>query len=301
MRHWYALRQEQVLPCPYYHVVATVPACMRAPFLSDQKALYGLFMKTVAQSVLKLLGDPRFLGATPSMLAVLHTWTSDLHYHPHVHVLISAGGVTNDGGHWRSPKHKGYLLPVKALSTLIRRRMRAHIKRDHPQTYATLPDTTWTQGWNTYCKPCGPSPGAVLNYLGRYVFRIALTNARIETMDMTHVHFRVRNRREGQWRSMRLRGEEFLRRFVMHILPRGFHKVRYYGLWHHNKRKQRDQARLLLAANAPPTTPHQATSVAAFQDRSTLPNTNDIFTPNCPHCNSQHLVLLEERPRNRSP
>ncbi len=91
IRQWLASRQAQVLPCPYYHLVATVPACMRPLLLTNQKALYGLFMKTVAQSVLKLLGDPRFLGATPSMLTVLHTWTSELQYHPHVHVLISAG------------------------------------------------------------------------------------------------------------------------------------------------------------------------------------------------------------------
>jgi len=301
IRQWLALRQAQVLPCPYYHLVATVPASMRALILSDQKALYGLFMKTVAQSVLKLLRDPRFLGATPSMLTVLHTWTSDLQYHPHVHALISAGGVTEDGQQWQWPKHKRFLLPVKALSALIRGRMCAHIKKRCPQAHATLPETTWTQGWNTFCKPCGPNPDAVLTYLGRYVFRIALTNARIETMDATHVQIRVKNRHDGQWHSMRLRGEEFLRRFGMHILPRGFHKVRYYGLWHHNKRAQRDAARLLLTANTKPDISHAKHNAADFQDAPTTSDSNDVFTPTCPHCNSQQTTLLDQLPRNRSP
>ena len=300
-RLWLALRQAQVLPCPYYHLVATVPASLRSLFLSEQKTMYDLFMRTVAQSVLTLLRDPRFLGASPSMLTVLHTWTSDLQYHPHVHVLISAGGVTDDGEHWQWPKHKRFLLPVKALSALIRGRMRAHINTRYSQAYATLPETTWIQGWNTFRKPCGPNPDAVLNYLGRYVFRIALTNARIESMDATHVQIRVKNRRDGQWRSMRLRGEEFLRRFVMHILPRGFHKVRYYGLWHHNKRAQRHQARLLLAANTKPDTPHPKRNPATFQHVPTSPDSSDVFTPTCPHCNSQHLVLLEQLTRSRSP
>jgi hypothetical protein len=301
IRQWLALRRVQVLPCPHYHLVATVPASMRALFLSDQKTLYGLFMKTVAQSILQLLGEPRFLGATPAMLMVLHTWTNDLHYHPHVHVLISAGGVTGDGKHWQWPKHKRFLLPVKALSALIRKRMGALIKKRYPQHDATLPKTTWTQGWNTFCKPCGPNPEAVLNYLARYVHRIALTNARIQTMDDTHVQLRVKNRRTGQWRGMRLPGEEFLRRFVMHILPRGFHKVRYYGLWHHNKRAQRDHARLLLAVHTKPHSPDPTASRADSHDVPLPPDFAEVFTPTCPHCNSQRIALVQHLLRNRSP
>lgn len=301
IRQWLALRHGQVLPCPYYHLVATVPASMRALFLSDQKTLYGLFMKTVAQSILQLLGKPRFLGATPAMLAVLHTWTNDLQYHPHVHVLISAGGVTSDGTHWQCPKHKRFLLPVKALSALIRKRMRALIKKRYPQHYATMPTATWTQGWNTFCKPCGPNSEAVLNYLARYVHRIALTNARIETMDDHHVQFRVKSRRTGQWRSMRLRPEEFLRRFVMHILPRGFHKVRYYGLWHHTKRPQRHQARLLLAAHTKPNPPDSTSNATDLQPATIPTDFTEVFTPTCPRCNSQRIVLVQQLLRNRSP
>jgi hypothetical protein len=167
---------------------------------------------------------------------VLHTWSRDLQFHPHVHLLVSAGGLSPDAHRWVKPRHGRWLVPVRALSKLIRGRFAARLKAIAPERASSLPEKVWSKGWNVFCKPCDAGAESVVQYLGRYVFRTAITNARIETMDPTHVTFRFRARGKGaRWSRLRLRGEEFLRRFLMHVLPRGFQKVRYYGLWHHSK------------------------------------------------------------------
>ena len=246
-REWVEKRQARLLGCGYFHVVATVPAPLRAAFLSDQKRMYSLLMKTTAECVIDLARDPKYVGGMPAVMAVLHTWSRDLQFHPHAHLLVSAGGLSPDGEHWIEPRHPKWLVPVRALSALIRGRFRARLKRIAPQVASMLPAKVWREGWNVFCKPCGMHSDAVVQYLGRYVFRTAISNARIETMDATHVTFRFPSRQKGvRWSRMRLRGEEFLRRFVMHVLPRGFQKVRYYGLWHHSKSDQQRRIAQML-------------------------------------------------------
>ena len=307
MREWLEKRKAQLLPCGYYHLVATVPPSIRSAFLADQKTLYGLFMKTVAACVMDLARDLRFVGGTPGILMVLHTWTGELHHHPHVHLLVTAGGITDDGEHWRDPKSKEFLVPVKALSKLIRGRFRDKLENTKPEVFESLPPTTWTSGWNTFCKPYGDGAEAVLQYLARYVFRIAITNARIVNMDDGHVTFRYRDRTTKQWRHCRLDDFEFLDRFLQHVLPKGFHKVRYYGLWHHSKRAQQ-QARRLLELKGSDVKPMpeemrdlapEAEAIAAKNDPTAR---TTAFRPTCPHCGCEQVIHIEALKRPvRSP
>jgi hypothetical protein len=313
MRDWLGARQAELLPCDYYHIVATVPEETRHLFLSDQKFMYSLFMKTVAGAVIELARDPKYVGATPGILMVLHTWTGQLHYHPHVHLLVTGGGVTADGQSWRQPPGQ-FLLPVKALSKLIAAKFRDGLKTAKPDAFGSLPRKTWKQPWCSFCKHYGRGQQAVVDYLARYAFRIAITNTRIVAMDDTHVTFKYKQRETGEWKTCRLTGVEFLRRFLMHVLPKGFHKLRYYGLWHHSKRDLQQRARLLLSLLAPVRLAEclLIADVADEADRlSEGKNTSEEalspscpeenFSPSCPHCGSGRVAHLQERRRGPGP
>ncbi len=178
MRDWLQAKQAELLPCDYYHIVVTVPEEIRHLFLSDQKFMYALFMKTVAGAVIDLTRDRKYLGATPGILMVLHTWTSQMHYHPHVHLLVTGGGVSDDRQSWCEPPG-AFLVPVKALSKLIAARFRDALKKAKPEAFSRLPRKTWKQPWCSFSKHYGRAKKAVVDYLARYAFRIAITNARI--------------------------------------------------------------------------------------------------------------------------
>lgn len=304
MRDWLQAKQAELLPCDYYHIVATVPEEIRHLFLSDQKFIYALFMKTVAGAVIDLTRDRKYLGATPGILMVLHTWTSQMHYHPHVHLLVTGGGVSDDRQSWCEPPG-AFLVPVKALSKLIAARFRDALKKAKPRAFGSLPRKTWKQPWCSFSKHYGRAKKAVVDYLARYAFRIAITNARIVAMDDTHVTFKCKQRDTGEWTLCRLTGVEFLRRFLMHVLPKGFHKLRYYGLWHHSKRDRQQRARLLLSllGRARPTESLLIADVAAEAD--TASEERDVseegFAPACPHCGSHRVEHLQERCRGPGP
>jgi hypothetical protein len=312
-REWVEKRNEQLLGCGYFHIVATVPAQMRAAFLSAQKRMYSLLLKTVAECVIELAQNPRYVGGMPAVMAVLHTWSRDLGFHPHVHLLVSGGGLSPDGEHWVEPRNAQWLVPVRALSALIRGRFRARLKRLAPETASRLPAKVWSKGWNVFCKPCGVHSDAVVEYLGRYVFRTAISNARIEEMDATHVTLRFRSRgKETGWSRLRLRGAEFLRRFVMHVLPRGFQKVRYYGLWHHSKSNQQRQVAQMLCLSKRGSQPDDDT----HDESETVRTIADLVAAEglgladereasghvkCPSCSSDSVRQIERirRPRRR--
>ena len=304
IRDWLNTRQAELLPCDYYHVVATVPQEIRHLFLSDQKFMYSLFMKTVAGAVIDLTRDRKYLGATPGILMVLHTWTSHMQYHPHTHLLVTGGGVTDDGQSWCGPPG-AFLLPVKALSRLIAGRFRDVLKKAKPDAFCSLPRKIWKREWCSFSKHYGRAKQAVVDYLARYAFRIAITNARIVTMDDTHVTFQYKQRDTGRWETCRLTGVEFLRRFLMHVLPKGFHKLRYYGLWHPSKRHLQERARLLLSllaslrladclliADVTPEADGISENQGASQDR---------WLPSCPCCGSRRVEHLQERCRGPGP
>ena len=300
-RQWLAERQAELLPCEYFHVVVTVPSELRAVFRNNQKLLYGLLMQVSATALKDLCAHKRHLGALPGILSVLHTWNGRLGYHPHVHLLITGGGITSDGNHWE-PARGEFHVPVVVLSRKIAAQFRAALEGAAPALFADIPAAVWQREWVSFCKHYGQGNDAVLTYLSRYVFRTAITNSRIVDMDQTHVTFRWKDRGAGAWRIDRLPGVEFLRRFLQHVLPRGFHKVRYYGLWHPSNGHQSDRAWLLLilAAPADAAQPRRTSSLSeALSELTELadPAPREAAAPPCPTCGSCRTQLLGEYPR----
>jgi hypothetical protein len=238
---WLKARQSELLPCHYFHITVTVPQELRETLRSRQKIAYPLLMKAAAQAIIELARDPRHVGGDVGVLAVLHTWTQQLIYHPHVHCLTTGGGVSN--GSWR-PARQSFLFPCAALAKLVRGKLLTMLAKRCPEL--ALPKAVWRKPWVVHCTPWGEGAEAVLRYLARYVFRTAISNSRIESLDNDGVSFRHKHRASNRWRRTRLSGHAFMRRFLQHVLPKGLHKVRYFGLWHPSKREQAARARLLL-------------------------------------------------------
>jgi len=304
-QQWLAKRQLELLPCDYYHTIATVPSELRDVFRRHRKLMYGLLMRVSAEAVRELCADKRHLGALPGILSVLHTWNGQLHYHCHVHMLITGGGVSSDGEHWEPARGK-FLVPVHVLSRKIAAKFRDALKKQKSELFATISAAAWRREWVSFCKHYGRGNDAVLNYLSRYVFRTAISNARILDMDDTHVTFRWKDRDSDTWRTVRLPCVEFLRRFLQHVLPRGFHKVRYYGLWHSSKRDLSSRAWLLLMlqnpidASVPMTIANLLDLLSQPCEDEDLknPDDDDRSRPCCPHCGSARTTLLGELPRS---
>jgi hypothetical protein len=306
-REWLEKREAELLACDYFHAVATAPSELRGLFQREQKYMYGLLMKVSAEAVKELCAKKRYLGALPGILSVLHTWNGVLGRHPHVHMLITGGGITKDGEHFEPARGK-FLVPVEVLSRKIAAKFRHALKKDRPSLFARIPESVWHREWVSFCKHYGHGNDAVLKYLSRYVFRIAISNARIVGMDDTHVSFRCKDRNRDTWRTIRLPGVEFLRRFLQHVLPRGFHKVRYSGLWHHSKRHLSSRAWLLLILEKPADTvgpvkiPDLLEAVSQLAESDDDQYTGDVdddypSNPRCPHCGSTRTRLLAECPR----
>ena len=303
-QQWLAKRQAELLPCDYYHAVATVPSELRDVFRRHQKLMYGLLMRVSAEAVLELCAVKRHLGALPGILSIFHSWNGQLQYHPHVHMLITGGGVSRDGQHWEAARGK-FLVPVRLLSRKIAAKFRDLLRKEDPELLATISDTAWRREWVSFCKHYGRGNQAVLDYLSRYVFRTAISNARILDMDNTHVTFRWKDRNSESWQTERILGVQFLRRFLQHILPRGFHRCRYYGLWHSSRRDLSNRAWLLLILQKPtdaavPITIAQLLNVLRQpgEDEDLKGPNDDNRTVCCPHCGSVRTTLLDELPRS---
>ena len=285
---WLAARSAEMLPTGHFHVTVTVPEELRDVLRRHQQIGYGVLMSAAAAALVELARDPRYVGGTVGVLAVLHTWTQQLHYHPHVHCLVTGGGVSADGAYWQPPVRDGFLVPVKALGKLIRGKVRAELARRLPTV--SIPGAVWRQPWVVHCTPWAEGERGVLDYLARYVFRTALTNSRLEALDAETVTFRYKNREAGQWRSCSVSGHEFLRRFCQHILPKGFHKVRYYGLWHPSRRDLLSRVRQRLMLDRPlPVQPDPALETADDHTTEEI-----AMTPprTCPRCGHAHLVRI---------
>ena len=277
---------------------------MRSLFLRHQKILYGLLIKIAADAVRDLAAEKRYVGAEVGILAVLHTWTGQLHHHPHVHMMVTGGGVTKDGTAWHDAPNK-YLVPVRKLSPLIARRFAEALQKGHPDLFEQIPAEVWKRQWCSYCKPYGTGQDAVLQYLARYVFRIAITNHRLISMDESHVTIKYKDHKTDQWKTERLEGVQFLRRFLFHVLPKGFHKVRYYGLWHPCKKDRQARARLLLDLTKLTTAPVQGNNVLLVGDlaeealeQSSLESHDPKVK--CPKCGGTNVLLLARIRRGKA-
>ena len=180
----------------------TVPEELRDALRANQRDGYALLMKAAADAIVELARDRRYVGATVGVLAVLHTWTQQLLYHPHVHCLVTGGGVSDDGRCWR-PARQAFLVPVKALAKLVRGKLRAALAKKRPDL--VLPKAAWSKPWVVHCTPWGDGEQAVLDYLARYVFRIAIANSRIVGLDDQAVTFRYKQRKSNRWRASRVR------------------------------------------------------------------------------------------------
>jgi len=255
---------------------------------SNQNKLYAVLIQAAADMLMKLARDPKHVGGKLAILSVLHTWTRAIEFHPHVHMLVPAGGLDNDGN-WRTTRKK-WLVPVKALSQLFRARFMKLAKKTLPKV--TFPQEVWSKDWVVYCKPPLTNSKKVLRYLGRYVHRIAIANSRIESMDNGNVTFRYQECASGKLRRMTLTSKEFLRRYLQHVLPQGFHKVRYYGLLSPANRLTLKRVQLLLAER------NNKNAVDNSEDESTDRNIKHL----CPCCSEGIMVVIYSLPRrSRSP
>jgi Putative transposase/Transposase zinc-binding domain len=288
---WLDARKVEMLPTPYFHVTITVPEELRNVLRANQRDGYALLMKAAGEAIIELARDQRHVGATVGVLAVLHTWTQQLLYHPHVHCLVTGGGVSENGDHWH-PARNAFLVPVKALAKLVRGKLRAAFEKRRPDL--VLPKAAWSKPWVVHCTAWGEGEQAVLDYLARYVFRVAITNSRIVGLDEEAVTIRHRPHKSNRCRMSRIPGHEFMRRFLQHVLPKGLHKIRYFGLWHPARRKHAARARLLLLLERPAPSSPVTRSAETIKTPADLPagHSQSAEPRICPYCKGRHLVCV---------
>ena len=287
---WLERQESRLLACPHYLLTFTLPAQLRPLAWANHRLVYGTLLRCAARALQTLTRDPRWLGATPAIIAVLHTWTRALLYHPHVHLLVSAGGMSSDGQRWLEPRHSAFLVPVRALSVIFRAKFKAALAQAH--LLQGVDPTVWRQPWVVHALHAGRGDKA-LGYLARYVLRVAIANSRLETFHDGQVTFRYRDNRTQELGRVTLTAEEFLHRLLQHVLPAGFPKVRHYGLASAAARPNLLRAQQLLQASAP-----QRSTPAPPPSPALRPGPG----PRCPRCHTGHLHIVElVRPRRKFP
>ncbi len=227
---WIDKQRKNLLNTPYFHVVFTVPSELNPVFRQQQSAMYALLFQAASETVLELCTDRKYLGAMPGITAILHTWGQNLQFHPHIHMIVTGGGLTPDQ-RWRASS-KNFFLPVRVLSAKFRGKFLALLRARFPAIDKNLLNACYRQKWVVCCKPPFDNAGMVVSYLGRYTHRVAISNNRILSLENGRVTFRWRDYAHGnQEKLMTLDADEFIRRFLLHILPAGFRKIRHYGLF----------------------------------------------------------------------
>ena len=278
-------RQEKLrLPVPHFLLTFTLPSGLRRIVRRNQKTLYSLLFRASASAAQHLAQDPRFVGGRIGMIGVLHTWTRDLNYHPHVHYLVPGGGVAENGKGWL-PSRKSFFLPVKALSIIFRAKFRDVLQKT--DLFEEVPAEVWTQDWVVHCQPVGNGVAA-LKYLAPYIFRVALSNRRLHKLAGDRITFSYRKSGCEDTRLRTLGAQEFIRRFLQHVLPKGFVKVRYYGFFSSGTRGLLAKIRLLLGKLRLTRRTHQQAGSNQLERR-------------CPTCGSVMRWLQSLQPRVRPP
>ena len=303
-RTWLAEREADLLPVSYFHVVFTLPAEVTDIAFQNKAAVYGLLFQAASETMTTIAADPKHLGARIGITAVLHTWGSAMTHHPHIHMIVPGGGLSPDGSRWISSR-RAFLLPVRVLGKLFRRLFLTRLIALHEagrlgffggmahlaerRAFLRHLSPVRKKNWVVYAKPPFAGPQAVLAYLSRYTHRVAISNSRLQRFDETGVTFRYKDyRRAGADRQqvMTLNPDEFLRRFLLHVLPKGFHRIRHYGLLAGATRKAHiERARELLGVAPPPPD---------------VPDEPEDARPPCPCCGG-HMVVIETFERWRQP
>jgi Putative transposase/Transposase zinc-binding domain len=282
---WLANQKSLLLPVTYFMVTFTLPEELRSLARSHQQTIYNRLFRASADALLELASDPRFVGGKIGMVGVLHTWTRDLFYHPHVHFIATGGGLSADG-QWLSSR-RDFLVHVEPLALLFRAKFRDLLKKSD---LFHLADTqVWKKAWIVHCQPVG-SGEAAFKYLAPYIFRVAISNKRILSLEDGQVTFSHKDSATGQLKFSTLAVEEFIRRFLQHVLPDHFVKVRYYGLLSPSNRHLLDQARQLLTPSA-----KSDSSQADPEPKDT------VDPPRCPKCGSILRLIERLKPRTLWP
>ena len=299
-KQWLAERQAELLPVPYFHVGFTLPVAIADIAYQNKAVIYDLLFKASSQTVLAIAADPKHLGARIGITAVLHTWGSTMVHHPHVHMIVPGGGISLDGSHWVSRRPR-YFLPVRVFSKLFRGLMLAKLLAAHqagqlqffnqythlvePKAFARYLAPLRRRKWYVYSKRPFGGPEAVLAYLSRYTHRVAISNRRLIALDENGVTFNYKDYRtngRARHKVMTLATSEFIRRFLIHVLPKGFHRIRYYGLLAKSSCAENlARARQLLAVPKP----------QALPDDNGSSNEPSTTAHPCPCCGGRMIII----------
>jgi len=302
-RQWLEEREAGLLPVPYFHVVFTLPAPIAKIAYQNKAPVYGILFKASAEATLRIAADPKRLGAKIGITSVLHSWGSAMTHHPHVHMIVPGGGLSADGSGWIACRPQ-FLLPVRVLSRLFRRLVLSMLLEAHEQgrlkflgehaalanakAFAAFLRPLKRVEWVVYAKRPFAGPEAVLAYLSRYTHRVAISNRRLIAADESGVTFTYKDYRiegAGRYKTMTLETGEFIRRFLMHVLPKGFHRIRHYGLFANGGRAENiARARALLAAAPVKVKEPLRAEKAKPEEPRVLPSP-------CPCCGSRMLVI----------
>lgn len=277
---WIQKQRELLLPLPYFMATFTLPEIIRSLAHSNQKLIYNLLFHASAEALMELAQDHRFIGGQIGMIGVLQSWTRGLYYHPHIHYLIPGGGLSADGKKWIKSK-ENFLMHVKPLSHLFRSKFKAALK--YTEIYYSVPSKVWEQEWVVHIKPVG-NGDAVLKYLAPYIFRVALSNQNILSLENGKVTFRFKDAQTSKYKTRKLPALQFISLFLQHVLPRGFVKVRYFGFLATQKRRALNNVKELLGL--------------LFKPNEIKPKTQKPFR--CPNC-GREMLLLGEFTKNRAP
>jgi len=302
---WIEARGKDLLPIPYFHVVFTIPDLLNPLVLRNQEALYGILFRSVSETLAELAKTRKHLGAEIGFISILHTWGQNLMDHPHIHTVVTGGGLSSDGRKWKSCK-KGFFLPVKVMSKLFRGKFLAYLKQsraaselvypgtisnlEQPAAFNALITGLYKNNWVVYCKPPFDGTKGVLEYLGRYTHRIAISNHRIVSMQDDRVSFRWRDYADSnKTKIMTVDANEFIRRFLLHVLPDRFVKIRHYGILGNRCRKAKlDRCRKLLAAAKEETVEQKKET---WQE--TLLRLCGVDIGRCPACGERAMRTIE--------
>ena len=303
---WLEAREKEMLPTSYFHIVFTLPEGLRPLALRNQKVVYNLLFKSVSETLTELARDSKHLGAEIGFMAILHTWSQTLIDHPHLHCLVTGGGLSPDGKRWVCSK-KDFFIPVHVLSSLFRGKFLDGLKKEYgagklrfPGQIEELKEASafkrfltnlYHQEWVVYCRPPWKNPEKVMDYLGRYTHRVALSNDRLVKMEGNQVTFRWRDSADNnKIKLLTLEAFEFIRRFLLHVLPEQFVKIRYYGILSHRSRKGKllRCKRLLgvVTSEEPEQVPKET-----WQDL--LTRITGIDPTICPHCGKGKMIQRE--------